>query len=71
MSVKPEIPYGWGPGLAYKRALEALGFFYCSLMLCEPYFLSILIQNGIKKHIVSQNGLGESLLHPPPLDSPL
>ena len=29
--------------------------FWCSLVLSEPYFLSILIQDGIQKNIVDQN----------------
>ena len=32
-----ELTFGRGPCRARLRALEALGLFYCSLVLSEPY----------------------------------
>ena len=66
-NAKPKLPYGSGP---------ALGVFWCSLVLSEPYklFLSILIQNGINNHSWLNFSGGARLLCPrlsPPLNPPL
>ena len=70
MSAKPKVPYSQGPG-ACLRALQAL-WVVDALSAIWALFLSILIQNGIKKHSWSIFFWGGCLLRPPPpLNLPL